>query len=145
MSESIPRETPSDTAGYEKKDLDPRTITLFAAGGAVVLLLAAALAFWMVQSANKRYAARQSPRPAAHAREGGLAPRLQVQGSNELRELRQAEETMLNSYAWIDRDRGIVRIPVERAMELLVEEGERREATGASQKKGKGRGGEVAR
>jgi hypothetical protein len=144
MSESIPRETPSDT-GYETKDLDPRTIALFAAGGAVVLLLAAALTFWMVQSANKRYAARQGPRPPAHAREGGPAPRLQVQGSHELRELRQAEETMLNSYAWIDRDRGIVRIPVERAMELLAKKGERLEATGASQKKGQDRGGEMAR
>jgi hypothetical protein len=27
---------------------------------------------------------------------------------------------MLNEYRWIDRDKGVVRIPIERAMSLLI-------------------------
>jgi hypothetical protein len=143
MSDAMDPASRSDP-GYEKRDLEPRTIALFAAGGAVVILLAAALAFWMVQSATKRYSARQSARPPAPA--ATPEPRLQVQGSNDLREMRKAEESLLNTYGWLDREKGLVRIPVERAMELLAKkEGERREATGASQKKGKDRGGEMAR
>jgi hypothetical protein len=134
MSESIPAERPAD-AGYEKRDLDPRKIALFAAGGAVVLLFAAALAFWMVQSSTRRHAALQSPRRPAQTRERVAQPRLQVRGFDELREMRKAEETILDSYGWVDREKGIVRIPVDRAMEILAEkEGARREATGASQK-----------
>jgi hypothetical protein len=122
--------------GYEKRDLEPRTIALFAAGGAVVILFAAALAFWMIHSTTRRFAARQASQPPqAAAREASPGPRLQVRGSNELRALREAEESLLNSYAWIDKEKGIVRIPVERAMEMLAEkEAVRREAVGASQK-----------
>ena len=34
----------------------------------------------------------------------------------------QGKEKPLHQYAWVDRERGIVRIPIERAMQLLVEE-----------------------
>jgi hypothetical protein len=118
--------------GYEKRDLEPRTIALFAAGGAVVILFAAALAYWMVHGASKQDAARQASRPPA-AREAAPGPRLQVRGSNELRALREAEESLLNSYAWIDKEKGIVRIPVERAMEMLVETSKQK-AVGSTQK-----------
>jgi hypothetical protein len=40
----------------------------------------------------------------------------------ELSAVRRAEQELLESYRWIDRQRGIVAIPVERAMELLLEE-----------------------
>ena len=34
------------------------------------------------------------------------------------------DDRELTSYGWIDRQRGIVRIPIDRAMELLANEGE---------------------
>lgn len=42
--------------------------------------------------------------------------------SEALQELRARENEQLHSYQYIDREKGTVRIPVERAMELLVEE-----------------------
>lgn len=39
----------------------------------------------------------------------------------ELRELRAREEQLLGSYGWVDREKQIVRIPIERAMQLIVE------------------------
>jgi DNA-binding GntR family transcriptional regulator len=34
-----------------------------------------------------------------------------------------AETAILHSYGWVDRDAGIVRIPIERAIEILAERG----------------------
>ncbi len=39
-----------------------------------------------------------------------------------LAELRGKEQTAATSYAWVDQKAGIVRLPIERAMELVVRE-----------------------
>lgn len=39
-----------------------------------------------------------------------------------LRELQTREDESLNQYGWIDQDQGIVRLPIERGMELVLEE-----------------------
>ena len=50
-------------------------------------------------------------------------PRLQVDAPRDLALERDAERAELESYAWIDRDRGIVRIPIDRAIDLLARRG----------------------
>jgi len=40
----------------------------------------------------------------------------------KLRDLRAQESEILNSYGWVDQQQGIVRIPIDRAMERMVEE-----------------------
>jgi len=40
----------------------------------------------------------------------------------DLQEFRKAEDAKLNSYQYLDKDKGVVRIPVERAMQLMAEE-----------------------
>ncbi|HXN47380.1 MAG TPA: hypothetical protein VN893_12115 [Bryobacteraceae bacterium] len=42
--------------------------------------------------------------------------------SEDLKALRAREDTDLNSYRYIDRAKGSVRLPINRAMDLLVEE-----------------------
>jgi hypothetical protein len=39
-----------------------------------------------------------------------------------LKKLREQTEDTLNSYAWVDKNKGIARIPVDRAMELTIAE-----------------------
>ncbi len=39
-----------------------------------------------------------------------------------LRELRARETAAATSYGWVDQSKGVVRIPIERAMQLTVEE-----------------------
>lgn len=51
------------------------------------------------------------------------APRLQVSPSEDLQILRAAEDAILNNYGWIDRQAGALRIPVEQAMQILVQRG----------------------
>lgn len=42
--------------------------------------------------------------------------------SETLREVRAREEQQLHRYTYLDRQRGTVQLPIERAMELLIEE-----------------------
>jgi len=37
--------------------------------------------------------------------------------------LRQAEEDALKSYGWVDRNNGVVRIPIDQAMKLTIQRG----------------------
>ncbi len=46
-----------------------------------------------------------------------------VGSAQEWRTLRAEQQEVLSSYGWIDEENGVVRIPVERAMSLLVERG----------------------
>ncbi len=39
-----------------------------------------------------------------------------------LRELRETEKETMTTYGWVDRDEGMVRLPIERAMELTIQE-----------------------
>jgi hypothetical protein len=51
------------------------------------------------------------------------APALQRDPGFDLQKYRSAAESDLNGYGWIDRARGIVKIPIERAMTLLASRG----------------------
>lgn len=63
------------------------------------------------------------PSPGAAADPAGEA---QIQGwvhpADELNAVRGAARERLSGYGWIDQRRGIVRIPIERAMSLIVDE-----------------------
>lgn len=50
--------------------------------------------------------------------------------AKNLADLRAADQTALTTYGWNDKSRGIVRIPVDRAMELVVPELNARAAKG---------------
>lgn len=51
------------------------------------------------------------------------APRLQLAPDVDLQAFRAREDAELNSYGWIDRTAGVVRIPIDRAMELIAQRG----------------------
>ena len=50
-------------------------------------------------------------------------PRLQSDPHAVLLAMRQAEDSVLTTYGWVNRDSGIVRLPIDRAMELLAHKG----------------------
>lgn len=50
------------------------------------------------------------------------APRLQAHPTADLAVLRASEQVRLNSYAWVDREHGIARVPIERAMAMLAQQ-----------------------
>jgi hypothetical protein len=104
-------------ADYERSDIDPRLIGWIAAGlGLFVLVVPLLMPLAFPQSTQ-----RVSPpaRPALHA----SAPALEVTPSAELRRLREENARFAESYGWTDRSHNVVRIPVRRAIDLLLQRG----------------------
>jgi len=50
-------------------------------------------------------------------------PRLQVSAPKDLEQYKAAQGEILNSYGWVDQKAGVVRIPIDRAMDILVQKG----------------------
>ena len=48
-------------------------------------------------------------------------PRLQDNAVQDLQQLRASEDRTLSSYGWVDRKKGVVRIHIERAIDLLAQ------------------------
>ncbi len=94
--------------------------------GGVVLAVAAALTAAVAYGVFDYLATRPVPQSnpmAAEEQQVPPEPRIEEHPTIELRDLRQAEDQRLDSYGWVDRDKGTVHIPVDRAMELQLERG----------------------
>src|SRR5579872_6066738 len=50
-------------------------------------------------------------------------PRLEENERTELNGFRYGEEQQLNSYGWVDKNAGIAHIPIEQAMQMVVQKG----------------------
>jgi len=103
---------------HEAADVDgPRIWALAGALAAtlVVVALAAAGVLRLVghETGRALFASRGAPAQMP-------APSLQSRPQLDLRALREQKRAMLSEYRWIDPGQGIVRIPIERAMALLV-------------------------
>ena len=109
---------------YEKRDVRPRTLAALVLGLAA-LTVGAALLMWGSFVFFQRRAERAAEPPSPLREEQVLPPppRLQVAPEVDLQAVRRREEERLQSYGWINREAGVVRIPIERAMELLVQRG----------------------
>ena len=103
---------------HEVADVSGRRIAWTAAGLATMLVVVA-LAAWAVLSALRSGNAQDASSPRAAAARMSL-PRLQTATSRDLDALREEKRALLSEYRWLDRDSGVVRIPIERAMELLA-------------------------
>lgn len=117
-------ETTSEHGGHERKDADVIALFMIGAllclGGIIVILSCWGLIHVLTLRQNAREEAAVIP-----AQQGRKfpAPNLIVEPGSNFRPLRAAQEKELNSYGWIDRKSGKVRIPIERAMQLLIERG----------------------
>ena len=113
-----------DGRGHERRDVELRVVVALGLGIAIFLTvatLASRLAFGYLAGRER---ALDAPPSALHdARPTPKGPRLQVAPRVDLESMRAEEDAILHSYGWIDREGGVVRIPIERAMELLAERG----------------------
>jgi hypothetical protein len=50
-------------------------------------------------------------------------PQLEIDERNQLEKIRLNEEQTLSTYDWVDQKAGTVRIPIDRAMDLIAERG----------------------
>jgi hypothetical protein len=122
---------------YEKSDIEPKAIVKLAIGLIAATLLSAMVSLGVFKLLA-RYEARADPPPAPMAQHDRPLPNpfLQAQAPptgdvgtlvlspvQHLAGFRAEEEKTLGQYAWLDKNAGTVRIPIEKAMELLLARG----------------------
>ncbi len=151
MTDEIHPVNPAHNGDYERSDIGIAGVLYFLAG----LGLAVALVYFAVDGLysylDKRSEAEQTPvNPLVmnapkdtrrisrgYPEEAFPAPRLEEDERGQLNSIRLKEEQTLSSYDYIDQNAGTVRIPIERAMELIAQRGlpvrnqERNQATAA--------------
>jgi len=104
----------------------PRGRPLLKAAGALVALIGFGLLGALAVNAafsSIGAEARAARSPMADLREPPAGPRLQADPPAELKGYLAFEREQLTSYGWLDVKDGIVRLPIQRAMELLLKEG----------------------
>ena len=113
-------------ARHEESDVNVRGVLAFAAG----LLVTAVVIQFMVWSLFVYFSGREAARvvpeyPLAAGEQTRVPPepRLQTNPREDLRALRAREDAVLNSYGWVDKTAGVVRIPIDEAIKLTVRRG----------------------
>jgi hypothetical protein len=114
--------------GYEHGDMRPAAVV----GGALGLLVIMGIVLVAITSLE----AAETGIPPSISRPQDLidglhaaiaptpgAPRLEAQSGQELGPYRAAQEQKLGSYRWVDRNAGVVGIPIDRAMDLVAQQG----------------------
>ena len=111
---------------HEESDVNVGAILRYGAG---LFLIAAVvhLFLWgllgMYERQNER--TRTETYPMASSQQDRLppTPRFQENPQQELQELVARQKALLEGYSWANKEAGVVRIPIEDAMRLVVERG----------------------
>lgn len=134
QSEPQPHDARAEGRRHEPDGTRVRRV-LAAVAGLALLLAASLLVLWHLQAAwggltgdrredgevaDVAVPAPRSARPAAAPDFAHAAGWLRRGGAQEV--LRAARQR-LSSYGWVDREASVIHLPVERAIELLLEEG----------------------
>lgn len=108
----------------EPSDIHPKWVAYFFAGLAALGLFVF-IGNWLLfrvlyrTSEQRKYVRSlvqsESPLPPE--------PRLQLSPEADNREYLQHEREVLNEYGWVDPQKEVARIPIDRAMDLLIERG----------------------
>ena len=118
-----PEETPP-VAGYEKTDAHIKPIFYFMAALSLVIVISLILSAWLFNYLETRETAEDKPvSPLADPFDLPPEPRLDKDPRGGLEQVLRETQGKLEGYAWIDEEAQVVRIPIERAIELTLEKG----------------------
>ncbi len=110
-------------AQHETRDVNAARLIQFAIWLAVLVVAGLVASF----VSYRYFVVHQSLGPPASPFENVRTlpppPRLQVQPSEDLKTYLNEENGVLDTYGWVDRKNGVVRIPIAHAMELLLRKG----------------------
>jgi hypothetical protein len=119
-----PHMASATTPGYETRDANTSGVFKFLVALGIVLAVAS-LVCWGLFRFYSAHAISQaaSDSPFADTRQLPLGPQLQVNPREDWLKFREEQEKSLETYGWKNRAAGTVRVPIEKAMELLVKKG----------------------
>ncbi len=108
-------------AGHEQSEVSVRLIVVslafLAVATGIVLVLVVGIFRYFYDTYSTEEATRLS-RPVVPPE-----PRIEVAPYEQLQQLRVKEDHVLNTYAWVDKHGGIVRVPIDQAIDMLAAKG----------------------
>ena len=139
-SDAKPSNNPYGHGSFEREDLSASGVLYFIVGVGALCLVVFLVAVGFYKLLDER-AGKEQPQvsPLAtnvpkdtrqlpegyknYLKDSFPAPRLEIDERTELNDDRMAEEEKLNSYGYVDENHVTVRIPIERAMDLIAQRG----------------------
>lgn len=127
-----PDEHPQPPAGHagvshERRDINVFQVTAFGIGLLLGCIVTVFIIWGLFDFFYARENAKNQGNPAAlmmkEQNQLPPEPRLQRNPKVELHDLRSDEEAILNSYGWVNPDKGIVRIPIDQAIDIVAQKG----------------------
>ena len=112
----------NESVRFEETDFSARAIRWFVVGLIGLLAFTGIICgamLWVFFSITPEAKALAPMLPEARAE----APLLQTEPNADLERIQARSTRFLNSYGWVDRKNGIVRIPIEEAMRILADRG----------------------
>ncbi len=135
MTEPIKNHDVNANGSFEHQDLNPKSVIYFFVALAVFLGVIYLISFGIyhalnsVDEANKTtlspmVAPKADPRAVTDADTQAFPePRLEQSERTQLRTFIEDQDRKLATYNWVDKDKGVVQIPIDRAMDLIVQRG----------------------
>ncbi len=124
-------EPPPPGADHQDKDFPVNSVLKFAAWFVVAVVVIHGIILLYLYSLADRFKGTQlgpdsqvqlkNIVPEPRKGDAIARPRPQVSDVTDLNKLRAEEDAKLEGYRWVDRDKGIVHIPIERAMDILAD------------------------
>jgi hypothetical protein len=111
---------------HEESDVNIRGVLMFGGAlivAAIVIHLVVGLLFKYFDVREARQGTPEYPLAAAQENRLPPEPRLQTNPRQDLADLRAREDQALAGYSWVDRNAGIVRIPIDEAIKKTLERG----------------------
>jgi hypothetical protein len=128
MAHTDPHGSPAvqQATGHETRDVHLGGAPRFIVVMTVFLAVTFAFVWFVYVKWRADEVARDVPVSPMAVRDGDRQPplpRLQTTPYGDLKAFRDSEAQVLDSYAWVDKEKGVVRLPVSRAIELVAERG----------------------
>ena len=108
---------------YEKTDANVHVLAWSGIGMFAAIALIVLGMWWLFNHFNRVQSLGATPAPYPTVRALPPEPRLQANPRGDYDEYIRLQRQQLSGYGWINREAGVVRIPVSLAMQLVVSRG----------------------
>jgi hypothetical protein len=110
---------------HETHEAVPRYVLYFASAIAIAVILGFVVSWWTLDyfKNHQHYPPPQSSISRGRVLPPPGIPQLQAHPDTDLQGYLKEQRQMLDSYGWVDRKNGVVRIPIQRAMTILLQRG----------------------
>ncbi len=117
---SAPHQTRSP--GLDDDGVDMKKILAVGTVSLVIFAISAFIAYLIMRSDAREVAARGLPPPPSELGrdEIGIVDQVEFSQDHRLQEWKAAKRKRLESYGWVNRDKGLVHIPIETAIDQVV-------------------------